>query len=187
MRLTLALFVAVLLGLTPVAATTVIPPTFDQLVDNAREIFVGRVVARESRWVTTRDGPVIMTLVTFRIDDPVKGQLGTQTSLEFLGGTVGEYTMSVAEMPQFNIGDRDMLFVGNRNAASPLVGFMYGRFRIAYDARGIETIQTYDGLALTSGPTAGPTQTSPRVGPTALSQFREAVLERLRRGSGPIR
>jgi hypothetical protein len=43
-------------------ATVVVPPTFAQLVDGAREIFVGEVVSRQSRWVTTSDGPAIVTL-----------------------------------------------------------------------------------------------------------------------------
>src|SRR5690242_8243736 len=86
-------------------ATTVIAPTFDELVVESQEIFVGRVVSRESRWVEARDGRMIVTLVTFAIDDSLKGGLQTQTSLEFLGGTVGDTTMNVGEMPQFNVGD----------------------------------------------------------------------------------
>ena len=37
---------------------------------------------------------------------------GNEPSLEFLGGSVGDETMGVAEMPQFNVGDRDVIFVG---------------------------------------------------------------------------
>jgi hypothetical protein len=82
-------------------ATTVIPPTFDELVANSREIFVGRVVSRESQWVESRDGRMIVTLVTFVVETSIKGGLQTQTSLEFLGGTVNDQTMTVAGMPQF--------------------------------------------------------------------------------------
>ena len=48
---------ALLLGSQIVSSSTVLPPTFDELVDNASEIFIGQTVSRVSRWVDSREGP----------------------------------------------------------------------------------------------------------------------------------
>lgn len=171
-----------------VRATTVLPLTFDEIVQGAREIFIGQVVTTQSRYVDTPDGRAIMTLVTFRIDDPLKGGLQAQTSLEFLGGTVGDATFVVTGAPQFRVGDRDVVFIGPRNDISPIVGFMQGRFRILRDpVRGVDTVRTHDGRTLSSLATIGKPVT-PSAGPAvqaiALSEFRAAILSRLQPSGG---
>jgi hypothetical protein len=168
-------------------ATSIIPPTFDELVDSSREVFLGRTVSRSARWIDSRDGRAIVTLVTFAIEESLKGDLQTQTSLEFLGGTVGDVTMGVADMPQFVVGDRDVLFVGNRNAVSPIVGFMYGRFRIVRDAvRGVDTVRMSNGLPLQATAAIGRPMPSSLSGvqSLSLSDFRTAILARLRAQRG---
>jgi hypothetical protein len=168
-------------------ATTVIPPTFDELVAGSREIFVGRVVSRASQWVENRDGRMIVTLVTFAIEASLKGGLQTQTSLEFVGGTVNDMTMTVAGMPQFSVGDRDVLFVGNRNAVSPLIGLMYGRFRVLRDARrGIDTVRMHDGSPLLSTTVLGRAATPAlrTTGSLSLSDFQSEILTKIRAQTG---
>ena len=76
-------------------STTVIPPTFDALVSSAATIFVGEVMNVRSEWETTRNGRTIITLVTFRVEDVWKGDLGAVTQLEFLGGEIGDLGMRV--------------------------------------------------------------------------------------------
>src|SRR5262245_51828089 len=119
------LSVATILGFlagiaTSLSATTVVEPTFEDLVDGATEIVVGTVVKRESRWVDTAWGPAIFTFVTFQIEEGLKGGSPMQTTLQFRGGTVGDVTLDVSDMPQFQVGNRDLLFIGDRTAVSPL-------------------------------------------------------------------
>lgn len=123
--------------LTPAAvsrAASVAAPTFDAMVARAQAVFVGRTVDVQSRWVSTPAGRAIVTLVTFNVVRTLKGELGAQTQLEFLGGTVGEYRMEIPGMPRFRVGDEDVLFVDGRgDPVSPVVGFMHGRFRVLED------------------------------------------------------
>jgi hypothetical protein len=115
-------------GLT---ASTVIAPTFERLVADATEIFVGQVTERASRWTMREGRRLIVTDVTFRTSTVVKGSPGGLTTLTFLGGFVGETSMEVAGMPQFMVGDRDVLFVRDRRATlSPIVAMFHGRFRV---------------------------------------------------------
>jgi hypothetical protein len=143
----LSLFVA-----APATPTSILPPTFDELVARADEVVLARVVARRSAWVVSRAGRAIVTDVTFSIERTLKGPVYTQRTLEFLGGTVGEDTLSIDGLPDFHVGDRDVLFVrAAGRPASPLVGFSYGRIRVVRDGVfGVETVRTHDGRALAS-------------------------------------
>ena len=144
---------AALLGLARAAApTSVVAPTFDELVARAESVFLGRAVALRSTWVDSRAGRAIVTDVTFAIERTLKGTVYAERSLEFLGGTVGDDTLRVSGMPEFHVGDRDVLFVSETGRPiSPLVGFTYGRFRVVRDSRtGTDLVRTHDGRPLGS-------------------------------------
>ncbi len=87
-------------------AASVVAPTFEGLVTRARTVFVAETVDVSSRWVSTGSGRAIVTVVTFKVLRTLKGELGAQTQLEFLGGTVGEYRLEVPGIPRFRVGDR---------------------------------------------------------------------------------
>jgi hypothetical protein len=133
-------------------STSILPPTFDELVARADEVILARVAARQSSWVSSRSGRAIVTDVTFAIERTLKGESRVQRTLEFLGGTVGDDTLSVVGIPEFRVNDRDVLFVRDTGRpASPLVGFSYGRFRVVRDATfGGDSIRTFDGRPLAS-------------------------------------
>lgn len=179
---------ALVLLAAAVSATSVIAPTFNELVDLSREIFVGKTLSRSSQWVDTRDGRAIVTLITFTVEESLKGGLQTQTSLEFLGGTVEGMTMTVADMPQFAVGDRDVLFVGDRNAVSPLIGFMHGRFRVLRGTQGVDTVRMHDGLPLSATAGIGRTATPGLRGTAglALADFKSEILSRVRVSAGRV-
>ena len=131
-------------------STTVIPPTFDALVGDASTVFVGEVAAIRARWITARRGRAIVTDVTFRVEDVWKGSVGPVTLLEFMGGTIDGTTMEVVGMPQFSVGQRNVLFVSGERSVSPLVGFMYGRMKVERDFAGVDRVRTHDGRSLGS-------------------------------------
>jgi hypothetical protein len=124
------------LSLSPIAATTVIPPTFDQLVGQAEIIFQGTVAEVHSVWSGEGAQRHIDSYVTFKVEESMKGTPGTSYTMRLLGGTVGDETMEVTDSPKFNIGDRDILFVEhNGEQFVPLVGIMHGRFRVQRDEK----------------------------------------------------
>jgi len=175
MRRISVLALTVLLGLSRTAApTSVVAPTFDELVARAESVFAGRVVALRSTWVDSRAGRAIVTDVTFAIERTVKGPVYAERSLEFLGGTVGDDTLRVSGMPEFHVGDRDVLFVADTGRpVSPLVGFMYGRFRVLRDSRtGTEMIRTHDGR-----PLGGVDEVGNRNAPATVAPLRTLSLD----------
>ncbi len=117
-----------------VTATTVVPPTFEQLVQQAELIFQGTVTDVRSVWEGEGAQRHIDTYVTFQIGENVKGNAGSSYTIRMLGGTVGDETMEVTDTPKFKVGDQDILFVEHNNQQFvPLVGINNGRFRVQHD------------------------------------------------------
>jgi len=130
-------------------ATTVIPPSFDELVSRAEVIFQGTVTDVRSQWVGEGGQRHINSYVTFKVEDAIKGKPGAQITLQMLGGTVGSETMEVTDAPKFKVGDRDILFVENNGTQFvPLVGIMHGRFRVKKDEAGRDAAFTNEGSPL---------------------------------------
>ena len=130
-------------------ATTVIPPSFDELVSRAELIFQGSVIDVRSEWTGEGAQRHIMSYVTLKVEDAIKGNPGPTVTLRMLGGTVGGETMEVADAPKFKVGDRDILFVENNGTQFvPLVGIMHGRFHVKRDTTGQDTVFTDEGFPL---------------------------------------
>lgn len=184
MRVPILCVSALLAGVVAASSTTVIQPTFDELVSRAQIIFQGEVVDRRSEWETTAQGRNIITHVTFRVANVLKGRAGTAVQLTFLGGTVGDTTLAVSEMPRFLVGDRDVLFVSPElRAVSPLVGFAYGRYRIVRNAvTGADEVRTHDGQAIVGAQVTASfqlpgVQQTPRA--LALTEFQSVVRQKV--------
>ena len=129
---------------TPVTrATTVIPPTFDELVDQAQVIFQGTVTEVKSQWAGEGAQRYIVSYVTFRVEESLKGKSGQSYTIRMFGGTVDDESMGVSDAPVFVAGDKDIVFVQNNGTQFiPLVGIMHGRFHIQRDRSGHESVLT---------------------------------------------
>lgn len=138
--------IALAAGLQSASATTVIPPTFDQLVSQAEVIFQGRVTDVRSQWVGEGAQRHIVSYVTFKVEDGVKGNPGEAYTIRMFGGTVDGESMGVSGAPTFKPGDDDILFVENNGSqVIPLVGIMHGRFRVKRDHSGRDVVTTNEG------------------------------------------
>lgn len=129
--------VTVALTTGALSASVVAPPPFESLVAQAGEIFVGQVTQQSARLVDRGGKQLIVTDVTFRTEQVIKGAPAATKTLTFLGGMIGDTRQEVVGMPTFMIGDRDVLFV--RDGASsfvPLVGLFHGRFRVVNGRNG---------------------------------------------------
>src|SRR5215471_16644868 len=132
-----------------VNATTVIAPRFEELVSRAQVIFEGEVTGLQSQWIGEGAQHRIVTFVTFKVDDTLKGGASGTYSIRMLGGTVDGQTMEVSDAPKFKVGDHDILFVENNGSQFiPLVGIQHGRFRVQKDQAGRDTLITGDGQPL---------------------------------------
>ncbi|MGI8891145.1 MAG: hypothetical protein ACR2G0_10245 [Chthoniobacterales bacterium] len=172
-------------------ATTVIPPRFDDLVDRAQVIFEGEVTNLQSQWIGEGSEHRIVTFVTFKVDDALKGEPGATYSMRMLGGTVDGQTMKVTDAPEFKVGDHDVLFVENNGKQFiPLVGIMHGRFRVQKGQNSQEILATNDGKPLTDvaelGNATAATNSSTKPA-LSLHDFKAAVQSRVRQQQAAAR
>ncbi len=133
-------------------ATSVVAPSFAELVAEAETIVRARVLSVRAAWVDSPQGRVIKTYVTFATQRQLKGRSTPQFTLELFGGELDGQGMRIAGLPQFEAGQSEMLFVsGNGVQFCPLVGLMHGRYRIRTDpANAREYLTRNDGVPLVS-------------------------------------
>ena len=158
-------------------ATTVIPPSFDELVSRAEMIFQGSVTDVRSEWTGEGAQRHIMSYVTLQVQDVIKGNPGPTVTLRMLGGTVGGETMEVSDAPKFKVGDRDILFVENNGTQFvPLVGIMHGRFHVKKDTTGQDTVFTDEGSPLSDVTQLGKNEAAASAGHAISKQeFRQRI------------
>ncbi|MDO8793024.1 MAG: hypothetical protein Q7J25_00205 [Vicinamibacterales bacterium] len=155
--------------------------TFNELVARADVIFVGDVMDVRPFTVSTPEGTLIKTRVTFVVRDPLWGAGSTLEIFEFLGGEVGNAGMKVPDMPTFLPGDRRVVFARRERSINPIVGFTQGLLRVSRDS-GVDAVQTSDGQPLARTEDIGrPRGTRVRdMRPMALSTLRAQIVDRLR-------
>lgn len=143
--------IAALLASMSATATTVVPPTFDQLVVESEQVFRGVATGIRCEWKGTGDQRRIVTLVTFEVREVILGDLPATIELEFLGGEIDGEGMLVAGQPKFEVGDEDILFVaGNRVSLCPLVAMMYGRYLVVRESETQAFVARENGVPLTA-------------------------------------
>ena len=119
-----------------VRATTVIAPTFDDLVAKADCVVTADVTGLRSEWTGEGAKHHIVTFVTLNVQRTLKGEAAASLTLRVFGGTVGTDTMEVADAPTFRVGERQILFVRNNGRQFiPLVGIMHGQYRVGESDR----------------------------------------------------
>ena len=162
------------------ARAQVIPMSFGEMVEVADSIVVAEAVDSRAEWVTTGSSRVIVTRVTFRVSDTLKGVSRMLLPLEFLGGTVGDRRQQVSGVPTFELGDQAVLFVTGERAISPIVGHMQGRFPINVSPDGQQFVTLPDRRAFSAVDQSGsPVTVSPTPIPTMrLGAFLDEI-ERL--------
>lgn len=124
----------------PTHASTVMKLGLRDLSLTAELIADAEVVAiqqRNSDVVEPGDADLPHTFVTFAIHQSIKGRssAGDTITLRFLGGPNGrgQVTM-VPGMPEFRVGDRDILFIRhNGTTMCPVFGWERGRLRLVRD------------------------------------------------------
>jgi hypothetical protein len=169
------LFALTVSAIINLSATTVIPPSFDELVNEAEVIFQGTVTKVNPQWVGEGAQRHIVSYVSFKVEESLKGSPGKEITLRMFGGTVDGLTMQASDAPKFKVGDRDVLFVEhNGTQFIPLVGIMHGRYRVMKDENGRDVILTDKGAPLSSTGQVG--RESVSTGPAMTAeQFKQAV------------
>lgn len=113
-------------------STTLIYKTLNDLSTDANSIVIGEVTSVQSFW--TPNHQYIRTTITLRVTGTLKGFAPQTLTFTQDGGTVGETSLFVEEMPEFVAGQRVILFLSaDLKEMSPVCGMSQGRFNIVRD------------------------------------------------------
>jgi hypothetical protein len=109
-------------------ATLAEAKSFDEKVEQAASIVVGRCVAKESRWDNARRW--ILTYNQFEVEKNLKGLPSNRITIVTPGGTVDNVQQDTVGVPKFNVGDEHVLFVRNTQAGPTVLYFEQGAYRV---------------------------------------------------------
>lgn len=133
------LFVAVVFGVgagSRLAATTVIPPVFAELVNGSDYVVRARVKAVTYETCVKEGQELIYTHVALEVLEVIAGRPPDPLVLTMLGGQVGDRKLTVQGAPVFYVGTEDILFIkGNGRAFSPLYAMMHGQYPVMADEK----------------------------------------------------
>ncbi|HVE70551.1 MAG TPA: hypothetical protein VNI54_04215 [Thermoanaerobaculia bacterium] len=170
---------AALLSILPVSAYGTISRAidFEEKVENAAAIVVGKCVSQKAQWDAGREW--ILTYSTFAVEKTLKGQPTQQITIVTPGGTIDNITQDIVGAPTFQPGEENVIFVRN-SAAGPTVAYLeQGAYRVQKNERGdriVEPSVTASVLIDTGRGTAvGPES------PRELRAFEGAVKDTIRR------
>jgi hypothetical protein len=78
----------------------------------AHQVVVGTVIDVAPTFENSTDGEqIIVSQVTVRVDETLKGNSESVLTLKLEGGTVGDLTLTVSDMPVMEVEDRAVFFL----------------------------------------------------------------------------
>ena len=127
------------LALTQSAGATVARQvSFDQKVDQAETILVGKCLKTQSAFDSS--GRWIVTRATFQVEKSIKGNGGQTIEVLLPGGSVGGIHQETVGVPSFQTGDERVLFV-KRTELGPSVLYMdQGSYEVRKDSAGRRSV-----------------------------------------------
>ena len=137
-----------LLLVSPLWATTILGMNIDEVAQGAELIFKGEVVEHNVR---ENAAGMIVTYVTFRIEELIKGEYDEPLlELKFTGGRLGGQIMEISGLRIPSPNEEGIYFVEsvNRNLVNPLLGWSQGHYLI-YEESGERRVSTVNDRPVT--------------------------------------
>ena len=174
-----ALAAAALSLLLPIAAHASLAraATFDDKVENAAAILVGKCVKQHADW--DADHRWILTYSTFTVEKSLKGQAQPEVTIVTPGGSVGGIHQETVGMPAFREGNDNVLFIRNTASGPTVLYFEQGAYDVVRDEKGNRIVQPVASDSVHIDPQRGVA-----VGPEGarpLPQFEGEVHDSIRR------
>jgi hypothetical protein len=148
---TLALLTALVLSVTTLSATVVLPAEFSEVVTGSQIIVYGRVADVRPQWTDGRRR--IETVVTVEAASFLRGTPTATVSFRVPGGQIGRLKSITVGVPEFTAGEEVVLFLRSQGPAMPQVfGMHQGVYRVKLDARTGDRLVSFPLLGRTDEP-----------------------------------
>jgi hypothetical protein len=151
--------------------------TFDEKVDNAAAIILGKCVKTEARFDPT--GRWIVTYATFVVEQSMKGSAAGELTIVTPGGVVNGIHQETIGVPAFHAGDEHVIFLRNtRLGPSPLY-FDQGTYNVTAGDHGEKLIVPMPSNVIHID-TQRAMAAAPADEPRTLGAFQQAVSDSMR-------
>lgn len=173
-----AVLAASLIVAAPAAHATIaraIP--FDQKVENASSIVVGKVVSQRAAWDASKRW--IVTYSSLRIEKTLKGNPAQEITIVTPGGTVDNVRQETIGVPRLREGEDHVIFVRPTASGPTLLYFEQGDYRVSEDDRGDRVVNPAMSAAVYVDTQRGSAVAAER--PRKLAEFERQVKESVRR------
>jgi hypothetical protein len=155
----LAAFITALAA--PAFATTALRLSNDAMAASADVIAIGTAIDVQTVW----EGRTLVTVVTLKVNESLKGDAGSTVSIALPGGIDANrrvpVAMTYAGAPSIGVGEEVFVFLSRDadiQSGLTVVGFAQGKFSIVTDARGnrfvsrdLTTLMLEGGAGVTAG------------------------------------
>jgi hypothetical protein len=149
---------------------------FEERVQNAEAIVMGKCVSQESRWDDAHKW--ILTYSTFEVQTTMKGFPTRTITIVTPGGSVEGQHQETVGVPKFHEGDEHVIFVRGSRVGPTVLDFEQGDYHVVKNDRGDRVVQP----AVTSSVLID-TQRGAAVSPESersLNEFETTVREMVR-------
>ena len=171
----IALSVVLLAPAAHAAVAEAVP--FDQKVDNAAAIILGKCVRTESKFDPS--GRWILTYSTFAVEKSFKGGAAPEVTVVTPGGSVGGIHQSTVGITPFREGDEHVVFVKNTRLGPTVLYFDQGAYDVSTDGHGERTVTPVPANVVAVDTQRG-MAVAPADAPRTIEQFDQAVRDSLR-------
>jgi hypothetical protein len=113
----------------PAGATLARAASFDEKVEQAESIVLGKCVSTRSAWDSQHH--MILTYSTFQVEKALKGQPAQEVTVVTPGGAVGNIAQSNLGVPSFERGDENVIFVKNSRIGPTVLFFDQGAYNVS--------------------------------------------------------
>lgn len=134
----LVTFLAITLAIPAAQAAVAQAASFDEKVDNAAAIILGKCVRTEARFDPT--GRWIVTYATFAVEESLKGNAAGQITIVTPGGSVNGIHQETIGVPTFREGDEHVVFLRNTRLGLTPLYFDQGTYNVAAGEHGEKMI-----------------------------------------------
>jgi hypothetical protein len=136
--ITLLALVAIVIAVPAAQAAIAQAATFDEKVDHAAAIILGKCVKTDARYDPT--GRWIVTYATFDVEDSMKGNAAGQVTIVTPGGSVNGIHQETSGIHVFREGDEHVVFLRNTRLGLTPLYFDQGTFNVAAGEHGQKMI-----------------------------------------------
>ncbi|MEJ6601509.1 MAG: hypothetical protein QNL51_02940 [Opitutaceae bacterium] len=140
-------------GIATTSATSIRPPSFDQLVDGSGRIVRATVHSVRPYEDSFEGKRIVRTEIVLNVLETIRGETGpSEVTIRHLGGRIEGLAMEVGAMPKFEVGKEMVLFLhGEGRFICPTVGWGHGQYGVDRSGvDGVARIRRSDGRMLSS-------------------------------------